>query len=115
MGALINEYYECIELIVEFLTALIAFVGTIICAKHALYFRGIRKSTDDVFACKLEKNFAWDAALFFVTFIMGVSLFFGLYELMKVDMVLRVFALFGAVVASVRLYLHYKTIHENSN
>lgn len=108
------EWYSIIEYWVEGATAVVSFLGMAVCFKHGLYFRKIYKEQGDILASRLEKNFFWDAALYFVTLIMGAGLFLGWAELVKADMILRVLVLIGAVIASIRLYRHYKVIHEKN-
>ena len=108
---MIEYLYSYIEFWVELLTVIVAFAGILISATHAIYYSKIKRK----FADKLRDNFFWDAALYAVTFIMGAALFMDALWLVRIDMVIRPLVMIMSVVASVRLYQHYKVIHERKD
>jgi len=106
MIELIDTVFDNVGSTVEFLTIIISLAGMAISLQHGLYFRKINKEL----AIRIRQNFLWDAAVYAVTFVMGVALFLNLTWLIQIDVIIRPFVLFFAVLASVRLYLHYKDI-----
>lgn len=90
----------------ELLTVIVSLFGMIICFFHALFFEGAK----DKFSKKLKRVFYTDAAVYLVTFVMGVALFFNMYWLVHADVVVRPFVLILNVYASLRLYKHYKLV-----
>ena len=108
---MIEHLYSYIEFWVELITILVALAGVIISGTHAIYYSKIK----EVFARRLRDNFFWDAALYAVTFVMGFALFTDTLWLVRIDMVIRPIVIIIAVVASVRLYNHYKVFHDKNN
>lgn len=91
---------------IEFMTMLISFFGMIIALAHAHFFRNIF----DPLASRIRYVFLTDAAVYLVTFVMGLGLFMNWYWVVKIDIFVRVFVLAANVYASVRLYKHYKKV-----
>lgn len=106
MVEFIDAVFKYIEMPVEILTIVISLIGAIVSFQHGVYFRKIRNEL----AVRIRKNFLWDAALYMVTFVMGVGLLLNWTWLVQVDIIIRPFVLFFAVYASMRLYNHYKQI-----
>lgn len=88
----------------EWLTIVVSLLGVSICLVHAAFFR----NGADKLSAKLRSVFLTDAAVYFVTLVMGIGLFFDLSAVVWADVIIRPFILFLNVYASVRLYKHYK-------
>lgn len=108
---MIEGVYGHVELLVESATIIISFAGACISATHARYYSKIEGD----FAKKLRDNFFWDMAIYATIFVMGIALFMDMDWLARVDIIIRPFVLLMAVIASVRLYRHYKIIQEKEN
>lgn len=103
-----TDIYENIGFIAEFLTIIISMAGIIISLHHGAFFNN-QKS---ILSIRLRKNFLWDAAVYAVTFFMGVGLYYELTWMVKIDIIIRPIVLFFAVWASMRLYKHYRQINK---
>lgn len=90
----------------EFLTILVSIVGAIIALKHAAFLEKANYKLTN----KLRQVFLTDAAIYVVTLIMGIALFFNLKWLVIADIIIRPFVLVLNVIASIALYHHYKLI-----
>lgn len=100
------EATECLRQIAEIATILISVVGAFIALKHAVFF----DNSDSVLGDRMRKVFSTDAAIYVVTLIMGLGLFFDLKMVVHFDVIIRPIALFLNVYASIRLYRHYNEV-----
>jgi len=90
----------------EWLTIVVSSVGIFVCLRHALFFNRSRNKTSK----KVKKVFLTDAAVYLVTFLMGVGLYFNLPVLVHYDIIIRPFVLILNIVATVALYIHFKKL-----
>lgn len=104
--AKVAEIPEWVLTKAEFLTIVVSIAGIIVALHHTHFFNrddaGLSKRMRDVFLT--------DAFVYLVTLVMGVALFFNAAWLVKIDVIIRPFVLILNVIATVRLYRHYKQV-----
>lgn len=88
----------------EFLTILVSLAGIIVALHHASFFSRDNK----VLSLRIKNVFLSDAAVYLVTLVMGVALYYNWPYLVKIDVIIRPFVLAVNVWVSVRLYKHYR-------
>jgi len=108
---MIDEIYNNVAFTVESLTIIISLLGAAISLQHSFYFKRVKNKL----SLRMRDNFFWDACVYAVTFFMGVGLLLDLKSLVQVDIIIRPLVLFFAVIASFRLYKHYKRMHNSDD
>lgn len=100
-----------VRMLAEILTIFVSIAGISIAFRHVIFLnRGNHPLTN-----KLSNVFLTDAAVYAVTLIMGVALFFDIKWLVVFDIIIRPFILFLNVYASIQLYNHHQMVKKVSD
>lgn len=99
-----EQFLDIVQPIAELATIIVSLVGMLYALKHVRFFDYSEKVTSR----RVRKVFLTDAGVYLVTLLMGIGLFFDFDLLVRYDVVVRPFMLLANVVASVRLYTHFK-------
>ena len=90
----------------EFLTIIFSAIGAAVALHHAKFFRG----QESTLVARLKDVFFTDALVYLITLVMGVGLYWNLNLLVKYDILIRPLVLLMNIIATIRLYKHYKQV-----